>query len=500
MAAKSNKSTDSDGAVKPTGKKKGARARKPASLPTRQSTRVQNQKASANAERAVTPASLSPPPPSPPSSPRIDLPGDLEAASLANPLDLTIPADRTASPKSQAPRVEPNSQATPPLSPPTTQPDGAEAVSASPANPSGSTSPAVGVASCNTKAPSAQSNAPPLKSVVRRGKRAVQASAPGKGIIWLDVAPGEPTAEEVHNFDVVNHQTREEYELWRLPDTLHAFTRCCPNVMQGVHWSSDFFFDKDGSPALGNSAYDRFQALVATSSANVRTILKESPTLYSLFVQQTRFLDGWSNSVHHITVTWDDYKSLGLIATLPGTTFTTNSQRKQLLRVATTAICLDRMWAAICLWSDPSANLPRVFDQTEPHPSLSNTIQPRNRVYRSGIDVSNHPAARLCRESLTWRSRFEERGSSKAKKTVPTENLENSGELAAVLWSSLRKVEERSAADAAESNITRCVLACITSFGYASVHSFNLLKNEHARHIHILYLFSIDREIWMLPS
>lgn len=329
-----------------------------------------------------------------------------------------------------------------------------------------------------SQGPQSQSIAPPFKvpnpkvpsqSIIKRGSRAVQSSqATSRQIIWLNDTPPIPTDTEVEMFDAANQQSKDQPHLWRLSPNEHAIARSSRHNMQGVYWSSRLLFDEDGTALFQGSVVERFECLLGMSPKPVQKIFTDSPILHNLFRQLAQYLDGWSDSAHRPSVSWEAYKSLGLMATLPGMVVHTNNERKQLLRASTAAVCLDRMWGALNLWSDPTNNFPSLFKQfNELTPTTS--IPTSTPVYSDPIDYGKHPAARLCKDALTWRTRFEERGRSQIGSEESVGTIPDVGELASILWSSLRRVEARTSDDAAESNITRGLLACITCFGYTSV-------------------------------
>lgn len=194
---------------------------------------------------------------------------------------------------------------------------------------------------------------------------------------------------------------REDIGRWRLQPKEHAFTRLRA-ALPTLTLKSDVFVDSE----LGDGIIGRLATLLRDASPALAASL-QNPTLGPIIRDKARFLDAWNDYLHDAP-NYDDYTAFALIPRLPGTEFPKGlAARKDLLRVITAIVFIDRIWHAETVWVDPTAFFSDIAQRsTSYEEDISKLLPLSSPVYQTEEKFAYRSAAFACHEVLRWKEKL----------------------------------------------------------------------------------------------
>lgn len=132
-----------------------------------------------------------------------------------------------------------------------------------------------------------------------------------------------------------------------LGDDEHALGRILASSLRRVVFESPIF---DRTKPIGRSLAKRFIGELKKATPGVRKLIG-SETPYFAILQMCQYLDAWSDDIRSTLQPRSTLVEYGLLPSLDGTPFTSTNARKELIRLASMAICIDQMFTAASFWS-----------------------------------------------------------------------------------------------------------------------------------------------------
>lgn len=199
---------------------------------------------------------------------------------------------------------------------------------------------------------------------------------------------------------------------WQLPEGKHGLSVIRATTLAAVQWGSPLFQSTSelSDPLTNCTVLDRFRSIVDRGNRHLHERL-QATRLGSAMEQLALYLDSWNDEIH-ARPNLEDYEVFGLVTSArPSTNATSQSQsRKQLIHIAATAKALDSMLEAELFFMEKAASISLIASQTQKYTSSLEWLYPRTNhiVYQSTSMLPERSAARVCRSTLNWRSRFKD--------------------------------------------------------------------------------------------
>lgn len=301
-----------------------------------------------------------------------------------------------------------------------------------------------------------------------------------------------PTKQETARFDQENKFTNKDKALWALKAEENSISRLLDTSFKAVTWHMPGLITRDLPPG---GLLDRVEKIVNASPIGDTTNpnLLRTPRVGAVVKQLARFVDSFDRSAH-VSIIAADYKSYGLIPTLPGTKFSRNDPcRQRLLQVAVCLTLLDQIIASELFHQDPTASLAAVEAATKSYTTSledGSLIANTHEIYTQEKKHDANTIARICRDTMEWEAHIERLQKMRSSKDDHCKFASPDwADIANLLMTKAVRSEEKGEFGLIEGNCHRANWSLITLFGLLRVWTIFYFRHQD--------LTSFCRVTWM---
>lgn len=292
-------------------------------------------------------------------------------------------------------------------------------------------------------------------------------TAGGNPWISIDVVP--PSDDACTLFDIEHGVDASKLETWALSPKEHGLARLLKTTLKSAHFYTSLYDMQDDQP-FGISLVSRLNDFIGSSQ-----LTKMFDGLVGYTVRNAAlYIDSWDDACHQ-NPNFYKYKQFGLIPTPLGYSFDSRVvARKQLIRILSSAIFIDRILASELFYISIEKSLTDVEYSTRDYVESPETLIPMSHwVYQTHQTFPSGTVGRACQQALNWRIHFQELPKPIKKGQIePT--FDDFGKVPNKLLKDMIKADQRAAEGIAQGNISRCAIMLLTTWGQTNVSQVDL--------------------------
>lgn len=278
------------------------------------------------------------------------------------------------------------------------------------------------------------------------------------------LSPPSQAAVEIFDIEHSYFDNDVNRSQWRLQPGEHGLSRILRTRLSNYNWQTELFKYPD---LLGAGVSARLQSYLLELPRAVGTYLSRPP-VKALLTQQALYLDAWSRKYSDVAVL-EEYKSLGLVNTLPGMQFNPKmDSRRDLMKVYTTACILDRFIAAAIFYSSRDIVCKKIALECKEYETDVSRLEPSHPIYSASETFSPGTVARACVDTLHFRASIDDLKHAQMNSHVPP-TFAGYSEMAMKCLGSASLHDHRADQHNAIANIFRAAWGLISHMGLTRV-------------------------------